>query len=1381
MLYMINLLLSIGIGIALGYYFNINTPIAIVVCFAVLTIVNGGLFEGYTDSPADDSRIIKYGDSIALWTWTNSYLQGNDTKDDVAGAEENKTHGTVGLSARLPSPEDIPKGWIHQFWTIEDANDPHGGPGNRGSVKFGDQVYLRSWRATYLRADESKGILQSTDRFQRGANEQFTIESPDISGSAGSPVKYGDMCYLKTWRGTYLAIPEGSTVGVQSQEKGKEGLIRVYDHYGEGSVTDWARRGFATQSSTVGNYPASNVLDGNVMTFSHTQAEQGAWLQVRLPKDVLVDTIYIKNRVDCCQERIKNFDVILITDSGQEVMRKNFTNVQPEYTINGVNRTGRTVKIQLRSNTQPLQPLHVSEVRVYGKGVDYSTLLENPVVTEIVSQEIPITETSGKTFYSDDLPYIGSSNSASLSCFVKLADNNDGVRVIYSKGGMPTLQSNNGTLEVIVATNKIAQLKVPTSQTIKTNEWTHVGVVVKDGISPKTGWIYGEFNVKPAGSPGECCYALHPQLKQYYYLRNAGVFADVQKNTWDQKMSNTMHYMGELDASVVSATLDIYINGKRDVNMVLDGRPLFNKLPLILGSSNSDKGANCAINEFKFYNYAVSSNIIQKDSSFAYENSIFDLVRGEHDAEQIVTVEPHLLPRLTDKCSIGFWIYSDRDDTGTRKWDMVFVKGNREQDRAPAMFFHPTNNQLSAPVSNIGGSYWGDGVETVKTPIAAGAWYHITETLDGKTQTIYVNGKMVDQVTLPGPVIFTVSPIKIGGFAGKIKDFRLYNFVLSADEVMDYMGRHPDYKYQQMVTDIWNKSGCVSQLFEDDPSAHANWVKLMKSGDSMKLEQTFNNLRAKADTGDKDSQALCYGSHTSKLYQSLANKDELLKYALDNKNGGKKCLPNAPFNCKVNNVNDFDIRTHRDFYKYTLTGKIIPCAQSPSDYKLEDHPDFPAFKKQLDETANSLRQMNLLRTQSENKNSELTAKMTQLTSQKGLTETAVKNSQVYKDLLAEMQSEEEHLTKIKQQQNATQSALLHAQEAANISTNPQYVQMATDLKNARKVAAANIAKSMNPEELEKSSMFKNILDNMLKSSGSDEGVLSLSDSLRRQQSEMNQIRSQTLIELNNTRKMANDVLTGVAGLTPEMIKNIIASKENLSENPEYNKIIQQVKGYCNNVDIQEHPEYVNLVKKLNNVTQSEVESGNIADLTIQANKCRALFENSEEYNSIVSSIPDSVLLNVIKNRMNDSKFQPFVKNILQSVSDKDSNLRDILARAQEEGRSNDPAYQDFIEKIIKEQILKNPVYRETLVRMIENSEYGGTISSQLGSEYIGKNYRIEDHPEYNQFAREMRSQCNVPQSGYEEYMRKTRDTAEYGQRPRAATSENLSCFSCKLK
>ncbi len=72
-------------------------------------------------------------------------------------------------------------------------------------------------------------------------------------------------------------------------------------------------------------------------------------------------------------------------------------------------------------------------------------------------------------------------------------------------------------------------------------------------------------------------------------------------------------------------------------------------------------------------------------------------------------------------------------------------------------------------------------------------WYHVAQTYDGSTLTLYVNGVPAGSVSSPGPIVTTTQPLRIGGgcnpgsyplhFPGVIDDVRLYSRALTAGEI----------------------------------------------------------------------------------------------------------------------------------------------------------------------------------------------------------------------------------------------------------------------------------------------------------------------------------------------------------------------------------------------------------------------------------------------------------------------------------------------------------------------------------------------------------------------------------------------------------------------
>ncbi len=1366
----VNAILAILVSMTLKYFTNIpNTQVIVstLIVFVLLSMVNTGSYsEGFSE--ADESRLVRYGDMITMWTWKNAFVNA-------------KTDDTIGLSARLTQPSEIPRRWSWEYFTIEDSNDPSG-PGNRGPVKFGDSVYIRSWRSTWLSAKnaEKDNIVQSPNR---SSNEKFVMESPDITGNAGTNVKYGDIFYLKSWRSTYMAYSEADEV-LQHKIRDQYGQMRIYDRYGHGAITDWARRGHATQSTNLGDYAAVNAIDGNFMTFNHTQNENNSWWQVKLPKDVYIQEIIITNRRDCCQDRLNNFDVIIMDSSGKAILSKYQKESRKEYNINGINRIGRIVRIQLRGKN----PLHLSEIKVYGKGVDYSSLLENPVVSDLINEETRFTEMSNQVIYNEDMPYVGISGNTSISYFIKPSTNMDGDRSIMIKGekmSAPYMFLRDGKLHIQYSTSSNDKQEIKSDYKMPSSEWTHVAFVIDTGVSLESGWLFGSFNKAPKDGLPSDNYLVHNSLRKYYHV-NDEMKSDYGSSpaNWSEDLVKNMMYMGELKTTNTQSVMVLYLNGRmeKSVNLsgyqsgnekVVKGKPISNKEALYIGKapSRADKGANFMMNKLQFFNYALSSKMITKLSSFQFKRVTLNLVRGQHDTRNEYVIEPHTLPEINKECTVNFWLFSERDNNGNKKEDIIFRKGGSNNEKAPAMTFSPDSNNVFGLVSAESGKYYGESIK-LQDAMLKNVWYHIALVLNDRKITVYVNGQLRNQKTLPGSIIYNNGPIRIGTFEGKIMNFSFSNYALTENEVVNQMGRHPDYQYQLEVKKLWNEVGCISNPFHN-PTANSDWIELVKTGNHSKLEDKFRDLKKKADAGDKIIQEQCFGKFASSLYSKLHNKDKLLKYALDKEKLGKKCLPVAPFECDNKKVNDFDIRTHRDFYKYTLTNKIIPCAQSASDINIENHPDFIKFQKQMEETSRALSEMKRLKTLSDSKVKTMTTKLNSMTTVEG-----VQKHPVYKQLENQLKQEQKKSDELKNQQKATYDAVKQAGKQADISNNPQYKAIANELKKSRKLAASKIAESMDMSSIRSNPLFKDIVKDLIKSNNGpgSSNIVELQESLSKEKNQLDQVRSETLMQLEKTKQMASDIFQGISGMSLSTINNIIDSKKNLSEHPEYQEMIQQMKGY--DANIKSHPEYQKLVTKLNQISKGEVDvdidRSNLKgpdmekynELKVQANKCKALFNGSSEesipdLNNFISKISSKALASVVKAKMkSDPEFAALSKNIVECKAETDSKFADVIKQAQNGKFEGDKKYQKFIQTVVKDKVQSDPIYRKMVLDMVKNNMHDEEIAS-----IIKKNIRIEDHPEYNKFAREMKIQC-LNKSGEETHR---------------AFKKDIPCFSCKLK
>src|SRR3989344_763088 len=148
-------------------------------------------------------------------------------------------------------------------------------------------------------------------------------------------------------------------------------------------IKEWASEGIASQSSNYegGSYPASNTLIDN-NTFGCTGYETGAWWQVKLNENIKIERILIKNRGDCCQERLQNFDICIIDKCNQIVKIIHENDSKKVYDINDIGCCGSIVKIKLCG----CDYLHLSNVKVFGTKISLNDEIKEWAYEGIASQ-----------------------------------------------------------------------------------------------------------------------------------------------------------------------------------------------------------------------------------------------------------------------------------------------------------------------------------------------------------------------------------------------------------------------------------------------------------------------------------------------------------------------------------------------------------------------------------------------------------------------------------------------------------------------------------------------------------------------------------------------------------------------------------------------------------------------------------------------------------------------------------------------------------------------------------------------------------------------------------------------------------------------------------
>jgi hypothetical protein len=122
----------------------------------------------------------------------------------------------------------------------------------------------------------------------------------------------------------------------------------------------------ATQSTDLNAVDvAAKAVDGNVLTFQHTNAQSQPWLQVDLGARQAIDTISVWNRADCCQDRTQNFwvfvsDAPIASPTVSGARAQAGVRAFRHFPIGGrpatirIHQPGRYVRVQLESASQYL-------------------------------------------------------------------------------------------------------------------------------------------------------------------------------------------------------------------------------------------------------------------------------------------------------------------------------------------------------------------------------------------------------------------------------------------------------------------------------------------------------------------------------------------------------------------------------------------------------------------------------------------------------------------------------------------------------------------------------------------------------------------------------------------------------------------------------------------------------------------------------------------------------------------------------------------------------------------------------------------------------------------------------------------------------------------
>ena len=1200
------LILAIIALLALFYYKNqlseqyFYAGLIIVIILFILSTQHNPTLENF-DSSDSQGREVRFGDVITLWGWTNQFL--NMT-----------TSNQVTSSARLTQPEDVPRaGWTWEFMFVEDPREVSIGINNNNNpLMYGDKIILRStYQLGYIGINPSSDDQSVIVTNNRDEWTQLQLVSTDPSAKGGQIVKYGDQLYLKTNKTppTYLAVRDDGVI-IQSTSQDNKSLFTITDRYGQGNLIDWARRGTATQSSIYGNFLPNNAIDGNLLTFNHTQNDNNSWWQVTLPRDIYINKINITNRHDCCQDRLTNFDVMILDQNGTQIATKYYEVAGDSISWNNINQIGRIIKVQLRQKNY----LHMSEVNVYGNAVNYSLLLEKPLSTDILNEPKSYSSTkalddptNSLIISSVDLPYNNQSKSISLTMFIKLNKTNPDETSILHKGSLDrerspaiTVLPNSSRLRMYYGTSQSSSQSFDDTDNLPLDQWIHVAYLIDGGINENTGWKLGSFQTKLQQPPFEqCCYYINPLNKQYYYLPANLAPATAKANIWDPAIIEGLTYMGQLDLNTMKPHALLYINGILRTSVELNDTPSLNSAPLNIGKSPTlnMKSSDFTIDQIKYFNYRITPQQIVKLSRLPLLNITKSLVYKIPDAKNITKFEANQLPYLENDFTVNFWLITDRPQNGTGNWDRIFLKGTQDKDRAPAMWFRPDSNSLHMPMRTLNkANEWGEGIIKSNFAFPLNEWHHVALTLNNRIQTLYIDGQQSDQSTLSDAPVYTISPLSIGGFGGQIINFQFSNYAMTQEQIQIAMGSNPDEPYNKMIRQIWKDAGCLNNpIPENQPNKFPEWKNYLKNDQKSRVEGLINDIKKRADAGDTDMQKLCYGAFTAGMLEKLSEKDKLIQYSLDQQKEGLKCLPLAPFECQQKNINDFDIRTHKDFNKYTLSSRIQKCNGAQTN--IQNSPEYANLKKELDEAKLMVTQLQTLQQELAKENATLNQTIKNNIAQTQLTPDQLMQYPAFANLRNNYLAQQKNLQQITaqlQQQQALVNQMQQKLSAASqtVLNSPEYQQLLNENASCKKIVQTNLINNLDLSQLQNNPLFMQTLadirqnslqqctPNQIINSPQYQALKKQGDDFNNQLMKASNLSQQTVAELENTKKIVAEILKNINNLDQNTVQKLLSGNLN---DPNVQSLIQTIKNGqngCTNIPITQHPEYNTMMQQI---------------------------------------------------------------------------------------------------------------------------------------------------------------------------------------------------------
>jgi hypothetical protein len=138
---------------------------------------------------------------------------------------------------------------------------------------------------------------------------------------------------------------------------------------------------------------------------------------------------------------------------------------------------------------------------------------------------------------------------------------------------------------------------------------------------------------------------------------------------------------------------------------------------------------------------------------------------------------------------VTLWLYLLGDSTG--QWRSLLHKGNKDDERTPALFMEPFTRGVEFFVSTTDTTQLGGERLWSNTFVPLRRWTHLAACAEGRNLRLFINGILDAENTTIGTPVFNQGPIHLGndpwrpdgGVASYVDELRYYTRSLTTDEI----------------------------------------------------------------------------------------------------------------------------------------------------------------------------------------------------------------------------------------------------------------------------------------------------------------------------------------------------------------------------------------------------------------------------------------------------------------------------------------------------------------------------------------------------------------------------------------------------------------------